>query len=252
MFRIEDRATPVITVALHAGHAVRPSLLPLMALSDSERLREEDPFTDVIADIGVSRVVAETSRFEVDLNRGRAEAVYHTPEMAWGLHVWAAPIDDQAAEESRRIHDAFYSSVAGLLDRAVDAHGGFVLFDIHSYNHRRGGPEAPPAHPATDPEVNLGTESVDAVRFGAAIATLSGTLTDAGYDVAENVKFRGGAFVRWVNARYQGVGCGLAIEFKKTFMDEWTGTPDPHAVERARQALASAARALSARFGGRS
>lgn len=250
MYRIEDRGTPVITVALHAGHEVRPSLLPLMALPDDERLREEDPFTDVIADIGVTRVVAQSSRFEVDLNRTRDEAVYLTPEMAWGLEVWRAPIDVRTAEESRRIHDAFRASVGEVLDRAVQVHGGFVVLDVHSYNHRRGGPEAPPAHPATDPEINLGTESVDTTHFGSAIATLRSAFAGEGYDVAENVKFRGGAFVRWINARYEGVGCGLAIEFKKTFMDEWTGTPDPQAIERARATLASAADALAATFGG--
>ena len=35
--------------------------------------------------------------------------------------------------------------------------GKFVDFDLHSYNHRRAGPSGPPADPAGNPEVNVGT-----------------------------------------------------------------------------------------------
>ena len=50
-------------------------------------------------------------------------------------------------------------------------------------------------------------------------------------DVRENVRFRGGELSRWVNERYRDRGCALAIEFKKMFMDEWTGTVDERHVE---------------------
>ena len=33
--------------------------------------------------------------------------------------------------------------------------------------------------------------------------------------------------------------CALAIEVKKIFMDEWSGTPDPARIELIRQALVS-------------
>ena len=45
-------------------------------------------------------------------------------------------------------------------------------------------------------------------------------------DVRENVRFRGGHLSRWCRRRYPDTGCVLAIEFKKVFMDEWTGEPD--------------------------
>ena len=242
-FRIEDRATPIITTALHAGHGVRSDVAGLMILSESDRLREEDPFTDHIADIGVSRIVAECSRFEVDLNRERDRSVYLTEDQAWGLQVWREPVSPEIAEESRRIHDEFYASTMTLLDAAVERYGCFVVLDIHSYNHRRSGPLAAPADPSTDPEINLGTESIHE-RFRPVSIAFTHAMADAGYDVRLNVKFRGGNFVRWVNAAYDGVGCALAIEFKKTFMDEWTGLPDGPLLERARAAVSSAALAI--------
>ena len=42
-------------------------------------------------------------------------------------------------------------------------------------------------------------------------------------DVRENVKFRGGNFSRWIHETFPDTVCALAIEVKKTFMDEWTG-----------------------------
>jgi len=250
MLLIADKGTAVIATALHCGHELRPEVASLMALDEAQRLREEDPFTDSMANIGTSCMIAVQSRFEVDLNRPRDQAVYLEPAQAWGLDVWQAPPPFELAEESRRIYDSCYDSARELLDLAVARHGAFVVFDIHSYNHRRDGAGSSLADPATDPEINLGTESVDRERFGGVVDGFISSLTHAGYDIRPNVKFRGGNFVRWINATYPGVGCGLAIEFKKTFMDEWTGQPDLDAIERARRALASAAGAVVPLMGG--
>jgi len=241
VFLIEDESTPVITAALHAGHRLTPEVAARIALDDATRLREEDPYTDVIADIGLSRIVVHDSRFQVDLNRARSEAVYLAPEQAWGLDLWLVTPSAELVRESRESHDAFYAAAARLLDAAADRHGGFVVLDVHSYNHRRGGPDAPQASDLTDPEVNLGTASLNSAVFGHVARTFSDVMVAHGYDVRENVKFRGGYFAQWVNERYDAVGCALAIEFKKTFMDEWSGIAEPAALVRARTALAAAA-----------
>ena len=46
-------------------------------------------------------------------------------------------------------------------------------------------------------------------------------------DVRENIAFQGkGEQTRFIHSRYPGRGGAIAIEFKKFFMDEWSGTPD--------------------------
>ena len=65
----------VVATAIHAGHELRPDIRALTALDDATRLREEDPFTDLLTGIGGATVVAHRSRFEVDLNRPPAQAV---------------------------------------------------------------------------------------------------------------------------------------------------------------------------------
>ena len=59
-------------------------------------------------------------------------------------------------------------------------------------------------------------------------------------DVRENVRFRGGAFGAWTHRTFPDNACVLSIEFKKFFMDEWTGEPDPVLLEAIREALGSA------------
>lgn len=58
-------------------------------------------------------------------------------------------------------------------------------------------------------------------------------------DVRENVVFEGRGLAFFVHGRYPGVGCVLALEFKKTWMDEWTAEVDEAHLEQLRRALAA-------------
>jgi N-formylglutamate deformylase len=223
-------ALPLVTTAIHAGHELRPEVADAMRLDPATRLREEDPFTNRVAAAAGTPVIVPRSRFEVDLNRPREAAVYRTPDDAWGLEVWKAPLDERVVARSLHVYDAFYKSMAALLDDLA-ARGPVLLFDVHSYNHRRDGADAPPAPVSGNPEVNVGTGSLDRGRWGDVVDCFMEELgrheaRGHALDVRENVRFRGGHLSRWVNERYEGAGCALAIELKKVFMDEWTGSLD--------------------------
>jgi hypothetical protein len=58
-------------------------------------------------------------------------------------------------------------------------------------------------------------------------------------DARSNVKFEGRFLASWVHSRYGGVGCALAIEFKKVYMDEWTGSIDRALLRGLGEALAA-------------
>jgi N-formylglutamate amidohydrolase len=235
IFSISDAPEPVVMTAIHAGHALRPELADLVLVDESTRLREEDPFTDRLAVAG-TRVTVHRSRFEVDLNRPRAEAVYRTPGDAWGLKVWKRPPPAEVLARSLAVYDEFYAALAGRLNRLA-ARGRFVVLDIHSYNHRRHGRPAPPAD---NPELNVGTGSLDRRRWdhivdGFINGMRAQQVDGPAMDVRENVRFRGGQLARWIHERYPDTGCALALEFKKSFMDEWTGEPyDDHIAELGR------------------
>jgi hypothetical protein len=56
-------------------------------------------------------------------------------------------------------------------------------------------------------------------------------------DVRENVKFYGGQLPRYIHEQFPQTGCALAVEVKKFFMDEWTGTVDGMQLQGVREAL---------------
>lgn len=243
--------SPVVATSIHAGHDLRPEVADLMELDEADRLREEDPHTNLIAQLVGPRVMVNRSRFEVDLNRSRDKAVYATPADCWDLVVWRGEIlPDDVAERSREEHDAFYEALGERLDEVAER-GPFVLFDVHSYNHRRDGADADASPEEENPEVNVGTGSMDRALWGDVVDTFMETLSAAEVswgrlDVRENVRFQGANLCQWVHDRYPGRGCALALEFKKTFMDEWTGEPDAERIAELSRALASTVEPLRA------
>jgi hypothetical protein len=235
---------PLVAAAIHDGHSVRGEVAEALALTESKRLREEDPFTGGWTVIAPTRIVGLRSRFEVDLNRPRERAVYRRPEDAWGLQVWRWGPPADLVQRSLAVYDGFYDAVHALLSRTARRHGRFIVYDLHSYNHRRAGPDAPAADPETNPEVNVGTGSMDRRRWGPVVEAFIDSLRAFDYrgrrlDVRENVKFRGGHFSQWIHESFPAAACSLAIEFKKFFMDEWSGESDPVQMDTIRQALAS-------------
>ena len=120
----------------------------------------------------------------------------------------------------------------------------FVVFDLHTYNHRRDGPNGAPADAAGNPEVNLGTGTMDRDRWAGIVDSFIHDLSAFDFlgrqlDVRENVKFRGGQLARWTHEHFPDSGCVISIEFKKFFMDEWTGVPDSAQLEAIQQSLQS-------------
>lgn len=122
-----DWSGQLVATAIHNGHELRPEIAAAMVLDEATRQREEDPFTDVIGagDGTVAQVIARRSRFEVDLNRPRDEAVYRSPDDCWGLEVWRdSPLDEELTERSLEVYDAFYADLGERLDEFVEELGG--------------------------------------------------------------------------------------------------------------------------------
>jgi len=240
--QITEGQEPILATAIHNGHGLRPEVKDLMALEESNRLREEDPFTGIWTSVVSTQMVGLHSRFEVDLNRPREGAIYRTPEEAWGLQVWHEELPADVIERSLEEYDAFYAEAERICSELERRYGRFVVLDLHTYNHRRGGPDAPPEDPKANPEVNVGTGSLDRERWGGLVDRFMGDLREHEFlgrhlDVRENVRFQGGYLSQWVHERYPESGCCLAIEFKKFFMDEWTGKLSPEDYEAIPQAL---------------
>ncbi len=247
LWRMQRGDGPVLATAIHDGNGLRDEVAKAMKLDDPDRLREEDPFTGQAVEGVATHIVAARSRFEFDLNRGPDSAIYRTPDMAWGLDVWHVPPADDLVARSLGLHASYYRMLGSLLDDLAEHHGRFVLLDVHSYNHRRGGTEADPTPQDGAPDINIGTFSMPRAYWAPVLDPVIEAMRDFDFngrrlDVRENVAFQGkGEQTRFVHERYPQVGCAIAIEFKKFFMDEWTGTPDPAELVAMRGLIARAA-----------
>ncbi len=242
IWRLQIGHGPLVATAIHDGHDLRDELVEYMSLDEAGRLREEDPFTGQWTQVAPTRVVGLRSRFETDLNRPRHQAVYRKPEDAWGLKVWKDALPDDVADRSLAEYDAFYKALGELYGELAEQHGRFVAFDLHTYNHRRAGPNGPLADPEENPQVNIGTGTMNRKQWASVVDTFIDTLRAFDFqggklDVRENVKFFGGNHPRWAHEKFPKAACVIAVEFKKFFMDEWTGKPDEELVEAIGDAL---------------
>jgi hypothetical protein len=139
--------------------------------------------------------------------------------------------------------------MSALIQHRIDRFGQVVILDIHSYNHRRDGPHFPAASSIDNPEMNMGTGSMPAYRWDTLLQVFLASLREARYqgeplDVRENVRFKGGYFPQWVHATFPHNACAIAVEFKKSFMDEWSGKVNRQAMNQLGNALTTATESL--------
>lgn len=228
--------SPIIGTAIHNGHEVLLEVEKQMAIDEEDRLREEDPFTEFIIRDVPNRIVFHRSRFAVDLNRPRDQAVYLSEEQSWGLHVWNEAPTPSMIAQSLSMHDQYYAMLEAMLKGLEERFGTFVVLDVHSYNHRRAGADAPATDPGEAPEINIGTFSMPRMKWAHIVdpfidALRSYDIRGKHLDVRENIAFQGqGQQTRFIHETFPVSGCAIAIEFKKFFMDEWSGWPNRQAL----------------------
>ncbi|HZD53515.1 MAG TPA: N-formylglutamate amidohydrolase [Woeseiaceae bacterium] len=244
----EEGDGPVVATAIHSGHEVRPDVAEWLAISESDRLREEDPLTSVWTTVGDCSIRVLRSRFEVDLNRPRESAVTRDDGENWGLKIWRERPPERVLARSLEEYDRFYAELGDFFDRRVAAWRSVLVLDIHSYNYRRAGPGRPAGRFLKNPEINIGTGTMDRSRWASLIDRFTTALRGQEFrgrllDVRENVKFRGRHFPEWLHRTYPEHVCVLSLEFKKFFMDEWNGTANIAALEELRIALQNATHA---------
>lgn len=222
---VRNAGGPLLATAIHAGHSLRPELRPYLAIDEAAQRREEDPLTGVWAEVSQNMFCSHRSRFEIDLNRPRELAFAIDPAQTWGLRVWRERPPAQFIEQSLKQHDIFYTLMRGWIESLIREHGTVLVLDIHSYNHRRGGEFSDPAPPSENPDIDL----LDRTRFGTVAERLAETLArhpaqSRTLDVRMNVRYPdGGYFPEWVFSEYGDDVCTISLEYKKFYMDEWTG-----------------------------
>lgn len=235
----KDADSPVLALAIHAGHELREEVRPLSAPSEMTRRYEEDPYTERLLAPFPIAVWTETSRFEVDLNRPEETCVYLSADMCWGIVPWRASLPAEVIERSRARHREAMAFLDQLVDEAVVRHGFAVVLDFHSYNYQREKPVPAWWEDLSKPCINLGTIESHA-RFRPLLDAMLeefGKIEFAGrpVTVGENVIFKGGYVHKRLQARHPDKVVCPSIELKKIFMDEHSGELQEEAFARLAQ-----------------
>lgn len=230
-----DEYLPVVCTAIHAGSRLRDELTHRCVLNETERLFEEDPFTDDMIASQPITLVGLDSRFEYDLNRALTLSTYY--KSAWNRLVWKKPLSERHRAESHRKHTAFYTIYEAIISKLESMHDSVVVFDMHSYNYKRQKSDAP--------VFNIGTSQIDMERWGTVVqrfctelskVTLPNLTTTAEIDSV----FEGrGYLISHTNAHFDRT-LVLPTEVKKVFMEEESGTPFPLVLEALQSGLKEA------------
>ena len=222
-------------ISMHSGNRVREEILNILSVSESDRYREEDPYMDrFITDFPI-RIMGRDSRFEYDLNRNPYRAIYDFDKPTWGLKIWNREITEaersRSIQKHREVHELMEMVCSYLLKQNRYA----MLFDLHAYCYQR---ETRQDWQDDDrPEINIGTGAVNRDVFEPVITCFKSNLRrtlihDHKLRISENEIFFGGYLSRHLSRMYHDRLLVLALEYKKIFMDEWTGELYPDVLDK--------------------
>ena len=213
-------------IVMHAGSRIRSGIKEVLSVSRVDRFREEDPYMDAFVREFPIQIIARDSRFEYDLNREPHRSVYPPDQLKWGMKIWCGDISPEERELSLVKHQEFQDLVDLVIDFILGQNRYALIFDMHSYCYQR--EERGAWFDDPRPEINLGTKPVNRELFRDAIESFLDDLSSARIGnhpvrAAENEIFLGGYLSRRLSKAWHDDVLVLALEYKKIFMDEWTG-----------------------------
>ncbi len=206
--------------------------------SEACALPDTDWFVDRlyrwVPDIGAGLIVANYSRYVVDLNRPPDDAALYqaaTPGLVprrtfSGLPVYAKGAPDADAVRAR-VNDywwPYHEAVQRELDRVRDKFGYAILFDAHSIRSR-----VPALFEGDLPDLNLGSYDGRSATAGLLKAAMAVLGEQDSYSYTLDGRFKGGYITRHYGCAYQHVHA-LQLEMSQSvYMREEPPEYDPDA-----------------------
>ena len=226
-----NRYLPYCCTAIHDGSKLRAELKTKIKHDEYNRWFEEDPFTgDFIASMPIT-IIGNDTRFEYDLNRTPDDCVFET---AWGKNVWKKKLTPKEHQRSLQKHANYYKVTHALIAKLEDLFGGCIVYDMHSYNHKRWDRKVP--------LFNIGAERIDMNRFGAVVEHWRSELETIKLDNIENISaindvFYGRGYnLEYITNNFKNT-LVLATEIKKVYCNELTGDDYPNIIKSLQQQL---------------
>lgn len=197
---------------------------------------------DFARDLGASMLVANFSRYLVDLNRSASDEDLYPGQLVTGLcpeqtfsgediYSSGGVTEQEKADRLSQYWQPYHAHIDAALGAMRAAHGYALLWDAHSIPS-----VMPRLFDGELPELNIGTNDGRscAAAMQAAVADIAST---SPYSVAVNGRFKGGYITRHYGRPHDGVHA-LQLEIaQRAYMDEATTVFDAEKAGRLRETL---------------
>ncbi len=197
---------------------------------------------DFARDIGASMLVANYSRYVIDLNRSNSDDILYPGQVATGLcpeqtfagddiYENGGVSDDERSARIEQYWRPYHEQLASMLQAKREEHGFALLWDAHSIPS-----VVPRLFDGELPELNIGTNggrSCDAARQAKVIAAAE----SGPFSVVVNGRFKGGYITRhYGNPKSQVHAVQLEVA-QRAYMDEASTVFDVAKAARLRETL---------------
>ena len=242
---VHEGRLPLLISVPHDGCHIPSALMSRMApaglaIPDTDWHVAE--LYDFAREIGASLLIANYSRYVIDLNRSSVDEVLYPGQVVTGLcptqtfageniYSDAGVTDEERAARVARYWQPYHDRLQSMLAAMRAQHGYALLWDAHSIPS-----QVPRLFEGELPMLNIGSNSGNSC--GASLETaVVGIAKDSGYSTAVNARFKGGYITRHYGNPANGVHA-LQLEIaQRAYMNETTTVYDAAKANRLRQTL---------------
>lgn len=181
---------------------------------------------DFVTEMGASVIVANYSRYVVDLNRPTSDNALYEGQVSTGLcptqtfageQIYSDNAEVSAMERRQRVEQywrPYHDKITHVLDSLLEHHGHALLWDAHSIPSR-----VPRLFDGELPVLNIGTDDGRSCSHDIA-ATVTAIANASAYEAVHNARFKGGYITRHYGDPQNGIQA-LQLEIaQRAYMDE--------------------------------
>jgi len=244
-YNLREGETPLLISVPHDGSHLPTNMRERMssaglALPDTDWHVAE--LYDFARDLGASLLVANYSRYVVDLNRSAVDEDLYPGQIVTGLcptktfsgeeiYTDGTVSDDDQAQRVRAYWQPYHDGIESTLAALRAQHGYALLWDAHSIPS-----VVPRLFDGILPELNVGTNSGKSCAAHIETAVVDAA-TESPYSVAANGRFKGGYITRHYGQPAKNVHAVQLEIAQRAYMDEATTVFDAEKAHRLRDTL---------------
>lgn len=220
--------SPLLVSVPHDGRELPESIAATMTAA-GKALPDTDwhvaHLYEFAKEIGASMIVANYSRYVVDLNRPADDASMYEGQRSTGLcplqtfdgrDLYSGDASIDIEDRLARYWHPYHDKVRHVLDASRDIHGHALLWDAHSIASRM-----PTLFEGELPVLNIGTYDGRSCATSLSDAVLS-VAQESPYDVVFNARFKGGHTTRHYGRPAQNIHAIQLELAQRAYMDEQT------------------------------